>query len=159
STARPRLRASTVAVAPRAKRQRRKLRRSRAGQPASLAQACRPQTELWSAPKSRTHQQPARPGRNAPGPAEAPARARPRVQTALLLGLVTRPTPSWPRPSRPTRGSGVRLLPASREILRVLDICPWIPIDVLVALVGARSRVSVYQALARLRAAGLVQRR
>src|SRR5437763_12230004 len=53
----------------------------------------------------------------------------------------------------------MRLLPASREILRVLGICPWIPVDVLAALTGARSRVSVYQALARLAAAGHVQKR
>ena len=53
----------------------------------------------------------------------------------------------------------MRLLPASREILRVLAISPWIPVDVLAALTGARSRVSVYQALARLAAAGLVQQR
>src|SRR5262245_31634201 len=53
----------------------------------------------------------------------------------------------------------MRVLPASREILRVLGICPWIPIDVLSALIGARSRANVYQALARLAAAGLVQRR
>ncbi len=51
----------------------------------------------------------------------------------------------------------MRLLSASKEILRGLDICPWVPIDVLVPLVGARRRVSVYQALARLRSAGLVQ--
>jgi DNA-binding PadR family transcriptional regulator len=51
----------------------------------------------------------------------------------------------------------VRLLPASKSILRVLDICPWVPIDVLVPLAGARTRVSAYQALARLRAAELVQ--
>src|SRR5918911_4120494 len=51
----------------------------------------------------------------------------------------------------------MRLLPASTRILRVLDICPWVPIDVLVPLVGARTRVSVYQALARLRKAELVQ--
>jgi hypothetical protein len=51
----------------------------------------------------------------------------------------------------------VRLLPASKQILRVLDICPWVPIDVLVSLAGARKRVSVYQALARLREAKLVQ--
>src|SRR5690349_13175530 len=53
----------------------------------------------------------------------------------------------------------MRLLPASREILRVLAICPWIPVDVLAALTGARARVSVYQALARLASAGLVQQR
>src|SRR5918911_5324570 len=51
----------------------------------------------------------------------------------------------------------MRLLPASTRILRVLDICPWVPIDVLVPLAGARTRVSVYQALARLREAELVQ--
>jgi hypothetical protein len=53
----------------------------------------------------------------------------------------------------------VRLLPTSREILRTLNICPWIPVDVLAALISARSRVSVYQALARLAAAGLIERR
>lgn len=53
----------------------------------------------------------------------------------------------------------VRLLRASRDILRTLDICPWIPIDVLASFVGAGSRVSVYQAVARLRAAGLVHSR
>src|SRR5436853_5478993 len=51
----------------------------------------------------------------------------------------------------------MRLLPASREILRVLGMCPWIPVDVLAVLVGGRSRVSVCQALARLAAAGLVR--
>jgi hypothetical protein len=53
----------------------------------------------------------------------------------------------------------MRLLPAAREILRVLAICPWIPIDVLTAISGAHSRVSVYQTLGRLSAAGLVQKR
>src|SRR5579859_184210 len=53
----------------------------------------------------------------------------------------------------------MRLLPAAKEILRVLAICPWIPIDVLTAMSGARSRVSVYQTLGRLSAAGLVQKR
>jgi len=28
----------------------------------------------------------------------------------------------------------VRLLPAARETLRVLAICPWIPIDVLTVI-------------------------
>ena len=53
----------------------------------------------------------------------------------------------------------MRLLPAAREILRILAVCPWIPIDVLTAINGARSRVSVYQTLGRLSAAGLVQNR
>jgi hypothetical protein len=53
----------------------------------------------------------------------------------------------------------MRLLPASREILRLLRICPWVPVDVVAALAGARARVSTYQALARLRGAGLVQYR
>lgn len=50
----------------------------------------------------------------------------------------------------------MRLLPASKKILRALEICPWVPIDVLVPLVAARRRVTVYKALARLRRAELV---
>jgi hypothetical protein len=41
----------------------------------------------------------------------------------------------------------------------VLAICPWIPVDVLVVMSGARSRVSVYQTLSRLLASRLVQKR
>lgn len=53
----------------------------------------------------------------------------------------------------------MRLLHASREILRVLALCPCVPVDALVPLIGARSRISVYQTLARLTAAGLVEKR
>src|SRR5437870_2100283 len=73
--------------------------------------------------------------------------------------LTCRPILTSARPTQSNTSSSVRLLPSSREILRTLDICPWIPVDVLVALVGTRSRVTVYQALARLTAAGLIQRR
>src|SRR5438105_2297030 len=73
--------------------------------------------------------------------------------------LTSRPILKSARPTLSNSSSSVRLLPSSREILRTLDICAWIPVDVLAALVGTRSRVTVYQTLARLTAAGLIQRR
>src|SRR5260370_19743894 len=52
-----------------------------------------------------------------------------------------------------------RLRPASLRALRALDVCPLVPIDVVVQLIGARNRVSAYQLLSRLRACGLVEAR
>jgi hypothetical protein len=50
----------------------------------------------------------------------------------------------------------VRLRATAVGALRVLDICPLVPLETFTRLVGATHRVSAYQRLARLRAARLV---
>jgi hypothetical protein len=52
-----------------------------------------------------------------------------------------------------------KLKHASLRALRALDICPLVPIDVVVPLIGAGSRVSAYQLLSRLQRSGLVEAR
>jgi len=61
-----------------------------------------------------------------------------------------------------TTGLGVhplRLRNGAIAALRLLEICPLVPVDAFVHLVGLTSRTSAYQQLARLKRAGLAEMR